>query len=92
MLKVGDYIVVSGLSERMDGIEGIIQKELYQSSTNRRYAIITTDNKEIQVSSLYLRKTKKHINYSELMNIALDNNDFTWCKEIFEKSMSGVGQ
>ena len=78
-MKIGDWVIIHGTSTVYDEREG---KVIKLEGAN---CYVLVDGTKSRVAKRYLRKIKKDINYSELLNQALYPFDKEWVEEIIEK-------
>ena len=88
-MKIGDWVILEKFTHDtvFEGKEGeIIDRYQY----NDGYKVLLPNGKDIFVKAKNMRVIQKHINYSELLNIALSPLDKPWCEQISQKIKESV--
>ena len=82
-MRLGDWVVLKNLNYALNGKEGkIIEKTLSPYSKIIYLKVLLESGRIAECTDNQVILTKKNINYSELINMALDMHDKDWFKDI----------
>lgn len=87
MVKVGEWVIIRGLGERHNWHEGEVRKiKKHPTHTMCEVAVIV-DGKEViwDIAPRYLKKIKKHVDYTPLIDWVIDRGDKEWFNQLNER-------